>query len=231
MIFNRLFNKLSKIYNRNIKIMTKTQQNLFLAFACAFIISTFLTPFPFSWALKILPIAVLLQFSWQQWSITRESAHKLFIVGLVFSALGDFFLDYDRLNWFIFGLGSFLVAHLFYIFSLKPFTLKRVPIIILYCLYGTGMFSFIYAGLGELFIPVLIYMTVLLLMGVTTLLSQKSNVWLIIGGISFIISDSLIGLNQFYQEIPNASFWIMTTYYLAQFFLVKGMFEQKQNLA
>ena len=109
--------------------MTKTQQNLFLAFASLFIISTFLTPFPFSWALKILPIAVLLQFSWQQWSITRESAHKLFIVGLVFSALGDFFLDYDRLNWFIFGLGSFLVAHLYYIFSLKPFTLKRVPIL------------------------------------------------------------------------------------------------------
>jgi len=207
--------------------MTKTQQNLFLAFACAFIVATFLTPFPFSWVLKILPIGVLLQFSWQQWSITRESAHKLFIVGLVFSALGDFFLDYDRVNWFIFGLGSFLVAHIFYIFSLKPFAVKRVPIIALYCLYGVGMFSLLYGGLGYLFIPVLVYMTVLLLMGITTLLSQKSNTWLIIGGISFIISDSLIGLNQFYQEIPNASFWIMTTYYLAQFSLVKGFFEKQ----
>jgi uncharacterized membrane protein YhhN len=211
--------------------MTKTQQNLFLAFAGIFIGSTFLAPFPFSWALKLLPIFVLLQFSWQQWSLTRENVHKLFIIGLVFSALGDFFLDYDRVNWFIFGLGSFLVAHLFYIFSLKPLKLKHMPIFVLYCLYGAGMFSFIYGGLGELFIPVLVYMTVLLLMGVTTLLSEKSNIWLIIGGISFILSDSLIGLNQFYQEIPYASFWIMTTYYLAQFSLVKGMFEQKQNLA
>jgi len=231
MLFKHLFNKLSKNYNRNIKKMTKTQQNVFLAFACAFIVSTFFTPFPFSWVLKLLPIVVLIQFSWQQMSLTRESAHKLFIVGLVFSALGDFLLDYDRINWFIFGLGSFLVAHLFYIFSLKPFTLKRLPIIGLYCLYGVGMFSLIYGGLGYLFIPVLVYMTVLLLMGITTLLSQKSNTWLIIGGISFIISDSLIGLNKFYLEIPYASFWIMATYYLAQFSLVKGMFEQKQNLA
>jgi uncharacterized membrane protein YhhN len=211
--------------------MTKTQQNFFLAFAGIFIVSTFLKPFPFSWVLKLLPIFILLQFSYQQWYLTRKSVHLLFIFGLVFSALGDFFLDYDRVNWFIFGLGSFLVAHVFYIFSLKPLKLKYVSIVLLYCLYGAGMFSLIYGGLGELFIPVLVYMTVLLLMGITTLLSEKSNTWLIIGGISFIVSDSLIGINQFYQEIPYASFWIMTTYYLAQFSLVKGIFEQKQNLA
>jgi len=207
------------------------QQNLFLVFASLFIFSTLLPPFPFSWALKLLPIVILLHFTWQQLLLTRENAHKIFLLGLVFSAFGDFFLDYDRVNWFIFGLGSFLVAHLFYIFSLMPIALKRVPIILIYCLYGIGMFSFIYGGLAELFIPVLVYMTVLLLMGITTLISKKSNAWLIIGGISFIISDSLIGLNQFYQEIPNASFWIMTCYYFSQFSLVKGMFEQKQNLA
>ncbi len=211
--------------------MTKLQLNLFIIFAGVFIASTLYNPYPLSWILKLLPIFVLIHFSWQQLILTRESTHKLFIVGLIFSGLGDFFLDYDRVNWFVFGLGSFLVAHLFYIFSLKPFTLKRVPIIVLYCLYGTGMFSFIYAGLGELFIPVLIYMTVLLLMGIATLLSHKSNTWLIIGGISFILSDSLIGLDKFYLEIPYASFWIMTTYYFAQFSLVKGMFEQKQGLA
>ena len=211
--------------------MTKLQLNLFIIFAGVFIASTFFNPYPLSWILKLLPIFVLIHFSWQQLLLTRKSTHKLFILGLIFSGLGDFLLDYDRVNWFVFGLGSFLVAHLFYIFSLKPFTLKRVPIIVLYCLYGTGMFSFIYAGLGELFIPVLIYMTVLLLMGIATLLSHKSNTWLIIGGISFILSDSLIGLDKFYLEIPYASFWIMTTYYFAQFSLVKGMFEQKQRLA
>jgi uncharacterized membrane protein YhhN len=164
-------------------------------------------------------------------SVAKEGCHKLFIIGLVFSAFGDFFLDYDRVNWFVFGLGSFLVAHLFYIFSLKPFVaksivIKRLPIIAIYCVYGISMFSLIYSGLGELFIPVFVYMTVLLLMGVTTLLSEKTNTWLVIGGISFIFSDSLIGLDKFYQEIPYATLLIMSTYYFAQFSLVKGIFEQ-----
>jgi uncharacterized membrane protein YhhN len=216
--------------------MTRSHLLLFLLCVCGFMVSLFFKPYPLSWAIKILPIFVLLHFSWQRSFETKERAHKLFMFGLVFSAFGDFFLDYDRVNWFVFGLGAFLVAHLFYIFSLKPFVpekivSKRLPIITLYFGYGVGMFSLIYAGLGELFIPVLVYMTILLLMGITTLVSQKANAWLIIGGLSFILSDSLIGLNQFYHQIPYDSVWIMSSYYFAQLALVKGMFTQDNKLA
>lgn len=216
--------------------MTRTHLLLFLLFACSFMMSLFFKPYPLSWLVKILPIFVLLHFSWQNSAAPKERAHKLFMAGLVCSAFGDFFLDYDRVNWFVLGLGAFLVAHLFYIFSLKPLVTtaivnKRLPIIALYGVYGVGVFSLIYAGLGELFIPVLLYMTILLLMGVATLLSQKTNTWLIIGGLSFILSDSLIGFNQFYHQIPYASVWIMTSYYFAQFSLVNGMFSRDNNLA
>lgn len=209
--------------------MTKHHRNLFLIFASIFVLSTFFKPYPLSWLLKLLPLLVLVHFSWQQLSKTNEHTHKLFIIGLIFSVFGDFFLDYDRVNWFVFGLGSFLVAHIFYIASLKPITIKKLPTIAIYCLYGAGIFSLIYAGLGELFIPVLVYMTVLLVMGITTLLSKKSNTWLVIGGLSFIVSDSLLGINKFYQQIPYASLWIMISYYFAQFSLVKGMFEQQKR--
>jgi alkenylglycerophosphocholine/alkenylglycerophosphoethanolamine hydrolase len=209
--------------------MTKHHRNLFLILSIAFVLFTFIKPYPFSWVLKILPLLVLLHFSCKKTFETNERAHKLFIIGLVFSTFGDFFLDYDQVNWFVLGLASFLVAHLFYIFSLKPLitkplAIKRLPLISLYFLYGIGMFSLIYAGLGELFIPVFVYMSVLLLMGITTLLSERSNTWLVLGGISFILSDSLIGINKFYLEIPYASFWIMSTYYLAQLLLAKGIF-------
>jgi len=211
--------------------MTKHHRNLFFIFSTVFVLSIFIKPYPLSWLLKLLPVFVLLHFTWQKVSESKEHTYKLFIIGLIFSAFGDFFLDYDRVNWFVFGLGSFLVAHLFYIGSLKPLVtklivIKRLPIIAIYCVYGISMFSLIYSGLGELFIPVFVYMTVLLLMGITTLLSEKSNTWLVIGGISFIISDSLIGIDKFYQEIPYAAYLIMSTYYFAQFALVKGMFEQ-----
>jgi alkenylglycerophosphocholine/alkenylglycerophosphoethanolamine hydrolase len=215
--------------------MTRSHLTIFLIFTSVYLVSIFFNPYPLSWILKLIPIIVLLHFSWKRTGETKESAHKLFIIGLGFSAIGDFLLAYDPVNWFVLGLGSFLVAHIFYIFSLKPILpkagiIKRLPIVALYCLYGVSMFSFIYAGLGELFIPVFVYMTVLLVMGVTTLLSHKSNKWLIIGGISFIVSDSLIGLDKFYQEIPFASLLIMVTYYLAQFSLVKGLFETNTRL-
>lgn len=215
--------------------MTKHHRNLFIIFSTLFVLSTFIKPYPLSWIVKLLPVVVLLHFAWQKVSDTKEHAHKLFFIGLVFSSFGDFFLDYDRVNWFVFGLGSFLVAHLFYIFSLKPFVTKliakkRSAIIVMYCIYGMSLFSLIYGGLGELFIPVFVYMSVLLLMGITTLLSEKSNTWLVIGGISFILSDSFIGLDKFYQEIPYATLLIMSTYYFAQFSLVKGMFEQTSKV-
>ena len=215
--------------------MTRSHLNIFLIFTSFYLASTFFKPYPLSWVLKLLPILILLHFSLKRTFETKERTHKFFIVGLAFSASGDFFLGYDPVNWFVLGLGSFLVAHLFYIFSLKPILpkaeiIKRLPVIVVYCLYGVGMFSFIYTGLGELFIPVFVYMTVLLLMGITTLLSQRSNKWLIIGGISFILSDSLIGLDKFYHEIPYVSAWVMSTYYLAQFSLVKGLFETSSTL-
>jgi len=215
--------------------MTRSHVNIFLIVTSVYLVSTFFKPYPLSWVLKLLPILILLHFSLKRTFETKERTHKLFIVGLAFSALGDFFLGYDPVYWFVLGLGSFLVAHIFYIFSLKPLlpkagVIKRLPIVVLYCLYGVCMFSFIYKGLGDLFIPVFVYMAILLLMGITTLLSQKSNKWLLIGGISFILSDSFIGLDKFYQEIPFASFFIMSTYYFAQFSLVKGLYETVPTL-
>ena len=220
---------------KQVAIMTRSHVNIFLIVTSVYLVSTFFKPYPLSWVLKLLPIIILLHFSLKRTFETKERIHKLFIVGLAFSALGDFFLGYDPVNRFVLGLGSFLVAHIFYIFSLKPLlpiagVIKRLPIIVLYCLYGVCMFSLIYAGLGDLFIPVFVYMAILLLMGITTLLSQKSNKWLLIGGISFILSDSFIGLDKFYQEIPFASFFIMSTYYFAQFSLVKGLFQTVPTL-
>lgn len=198
---------------------TKIQLSFFCT-ALFFVLSTVIEPYPFSWFVKLIPMGILISFVFKHMKTPSE---KLFLFGLIASAFGDFFLDYDRINWFIFGLGSFLIAHIFYLFALKPIERKKDLIIILYMIYGTAMFWLISAGLGELFIPVFVYMTVLLIMAIVTLVSTKSNKWLIIGGLSFVISDSLIGINKFYLHIPYSHFMIMITYYLAQFSLVKGL--------
>lgn len=205
--------------------INKAQGLCFLVFASIFAVSTFLKPYPLSWAVKLLPMILLIYLAIN--SVALSKSGKFFVLGLLFSAAGDFILDYDRQNWFIFGLGAFFIAHLFYLASLTPYAknlkqTKYLVISLLYLSYGGGMLWLLASGLGELFIPVVAYMSILLLMALATVISEKSNAWLIAGGVSFVLSDSLIGFDKFYLPIKNVSFAIMVSYYFAQFALFKG---------
>lgn len=200
-------------------IMTKKQSLIFVSFASLFILSIFFKPYAFSWLVKLIPMVLLIFYAVK--SLNKKGS-SLFIAGLIFSAFGDFFLDYDRVNWFLFGLGAFFIAHLCYLFALTPVKKQNLSFVSLYSVYGIAIFSVIAGGLGELFIPVLAYMSILLLMAITTLISTKSNKWLIVGGLSFVLSDSLIGLDKFYQPIVGAHFFIMASYYFAQYALYRG---------
>jgi len=206
--------------------MHKSANILFFILASVFVVSLLFKPYPSSWLIKILPMVLLISIAWQASSKSKLVISKLFTLGLAFSACGDFILDVNREHWFIFGLGAFFIAHLFYLASLKPFTIsfskKNIMVLLSYTLYGVIMLSILAEGLGDLLIPVIGYMTILLLMALATVLSKKSNRWLIIGGISFVLSDSLIGFDKFYMPIENVHIAIMISYYFAQYALLKG---------
>ena len=206
------------------KNMTTNQSKLYFSLASIFILSTFAAPYPLSWLMKILPMLLLIFCCLKK---EASAVEKVFIAGLIFSTLGDFLLDYNQVDWFVFGLGAFLFAHLCYLFSLKPVQFKRSGLVLVYVLYGIGILVLLLPYLGELLIPVVLYMTVLLMMGIATLISEKSNTWLVIGGLSFIVSDSLLGINKFYTAIPASDFFIMISYYFAQYALVKGYFSER----
>ncbi len=194
--------------------------------AATFVLSTLIKPYSLSWAVKILPMLLLIGVAWQALK-NGGLAGKFFIAGLVFSAFGDFILDYDRDNWFTFGLGAFFIAHLFYLASLSPYLksfhqAKNYGGLIGYVAVGSVMLTLLVPGLGELLVPVIAYMSILLLMALATVFSEKSNGWLMLGGLSFVLSDSLLGFDKFYMTIPEASFAIMITYYFAQFALLTG---------
>lgn len=205
--------------------INKIHVSSFVALAGIFAVSTFFKPYPLSWAVKLLPVLLLIYLALK--SVDLSKSGKFFVLGLLLSTCGDFILDYDRQQWFIYGLGAFFIAHLFYLASLKPYVksikqTKYLVISLLYIGYGGGMLWLLASGLGPLFIPVVAYMSILLLMALATVLSEKSNAWLVVGGISFVISDSLIGFDKFYMPIENVSFAIMVSYYFAQFALFKG---------
>ncbi|MHA1150760.1 MAG: lysoplasmalogenase [Promethearchaeota archaeon] len=159
----------------------------------------------------------------------------LLVVALVFGYLGDIFLMFDKEEFFIFGLGSFLFGHIFYIIvfllSISNFMLFPLWAILLVI---PSIFIIIYVlkntlgKLGEVMIPTYIYMGVIFTMGLCSILRFASSnltsaflVWL--GANLFMLSDGMIALNKFNKEIPNGELYIKITYIFAQFFITLGL--------
>ena len=143
------------------------------------------------------------------------------ILALLFSLWGDVLLMFTANDegFFIAGLISFLLAHIMYILVfLRDRNDKKsiLPFMALLLVYATGLFFLIKDGLGDLFIPVLIYMIVILAMA-TTAFKRKGMVlhygylYVFIGAIFFMISDSLLAVNKFYTALPYSNVSIMLT--------------------
>jgi uncharacterized membrane protein YhhN len=54
------------------------------------------------------------------------------------------------------------------------------------------------------------------------LANRKAGLYIAGGAILFVISDSLLAINKFYQSFEAAGFLVMFTYGLAQLFLATG---------
>jgi uncharacterized membrane protein YhhN len=161
----------------------------------------------------------------------------LILTGLMFSFAGDVFLLYDQQYpvFFILGLVSFLITHVLYILFFlripsvnKTSLLKKYPgLLILILIYVGSLLTLLFPYLEALKIPVLLYATVLGAMLLAALhafyrLERKAAVSFATGAAFFVLSDSLLAINKFYTPFALAGFWIMLTYCVAQFFIVRG---------
>ena len=154
---------------------------------------------------------------------------KIMLVSLIFSCLGDTFLMFQGQNsqFFLLGLGSFLVAQLSYSGVFKPLGItnynKRYPFII----YGLVFIVFLLDRIPKGFMmPIVVYATAIMWMGITAAerqTNQKSYRFVLIGAVLFIISDSLIAINKFAFSIPLSGIWVMATYIAAQYLIVEGV--------
>jgi len=52
--------------------------------------------------------------------------------------------------------------------------------------------------------------------------NPPANKFFVVGAIFFVLSDSLLAINKFYQTFSMAGVGIMLTYCLAQYFIVRG---------
>ncbi|HMK05813.1 MAG TPA: lysoplasmalogenase [Ferruginibacter sp.] len=167
----------------------------------------------------------------------------LMLAALFFSWLGDMFLLFESKQelFFIFGLVCFLTTHIFYIIyflrisSSAPSLLKKQPLLILVVVaYGFGLVWLLFPHLGELKLPVIIYAIVICSMLLCSLriflkLNRAAAILYLCGAAAFVLSDSLLAINKFYQPFAYAGVFIMLTYCMAQYFIVRGYTAQQSE--
>lgn len=98
---------------------------------------------------------------------------------------------------------------------------------ILLIAYGIIFFTLIRGSLGDLFLPVVMYMLIILGMGVCAInrrgsVLDESFFAVLLGALFFIASDSMLAVNKFMHPFLGASGFIMFTYILAQGLFVYG---------
>lgn len=215
--------------------------NSYLIFSLLYLLLPFIGLDIVNWYLKpfLLPfllVTVLLTADFQ--------GKKLLLSALLFSWIGDIILMFvDKAEiYFILGLVSFLLSHILYIilFSRQPKSaikgnpLALYPGAILILGYFFGMVGLLFPKLGPLQIPVMVYAAV-----ITTMLfvaykgsltwEKPAAYFILAGAIFFVLSDSILAINKFYQPLAQSVFWIMSTYILAQFFIVSGILRLNQK--
>lgn len=177
---------------------------------------------------KTLLLPLLLQIYIFTAKDSLAKLNYLFITGLIFSFLGDSFLLF---NWgFLPGLGSFLFAHLFYIFCFAKLRVrKHLPLLAAGLLvYVAALIFFLFPYLKEMKVPVIVYGLVISAMLYFAVCSSNKN--LILGAVLFVISDTILSINLFVKETLILSLLVMATYIAAQWFMVKGMLSNSKKM-
>ncbi len=156
------------------------------------------------------------------------------VLALLFSWGGDVLLMFqaNKEIFFLLGLSSFLLAHVFYIVFFHQVRVKEKIksnpwFLVIVVIYYALLISWLSPYLGEMKIPVRIYGIVIsfmfmLAMHMLFIKNKPAGQWMMIGALLFVISDSVLAINKFYQPFEAANVIIMLTYGLAQLFIVKG---------
>ncbi|BDX06422.1 lysoplasmalogenase [Planctobacterium marinum] len=215
--------------------MNKRLFILLVLIALFYTLSSPLAPYPFSPFIKVFPILLLLLWALKQLS---GSVRLLTLTALIFSGCGDVLLAIPFEQSFIAGLSAFLVAHLFYIVIFARYVNEQQLSNARYhhlAALSMLVYSWIVAQLvmpeeTVLKFAVIAYIGVISFMCIAAIFSARNAPWWhLAGALIFALSDTLIAWNAFRESIPLASIWIMASYYLAQYLIIKGIIQLTAN--
>jgi uncharacterized membrane protein YhhN len=183
---------------------------------------------------KPLIVVSIAGYFLSQTSGSSSALKKWMLAALFFSWAGDILLMFQASDplFFLLGLSSFLLAHIFYIIFFgsimrRERTNPKVWFLLIVLVYYTPLISFLSPHLHDMKLPVIIYGAVISLMlslalDMLFISNKPAGRWMMTGALLFVLSDSVLAINQFYRSFPLAAVIIMLTYGLAQLFIIEG---------
>src|SRR5436190_19789747 len=182
------------------------------------------------------PLIIIWLMAWfvLQLRYAKSILKKWIIFAVFFSWLGDVLLMFhqDDSIFFLLGLSFFLIAHIFYILffhfvRIKEMVKSRWYLLLIVAIYYAVIISILSPYLGEMKLPVRIYAVVIsfmfmLAMHMLFIKNKTTGLWMMAGAFLFVVSDSLLAINKFFQPFEMAGFFVMSTYGLAQLFITNG---------
>ncbi|KAI8899765.1 YhhN-like protein [Globomyces pollinis-pini] len=164
----------------------------------------------------------------------KGHAARSIATGLTLSAIGDAFLanEENHPSFFIGGLASFLVAHLYYVAGLNHSSTKKsksswsdwfTPIATYCGVYSAISYFILPSTPSELKIPVFLYGTAIASMIWKAIDGSLATGHIegVLGALVFGVSDFILAYSKFVGPIKHGHMMVMVTYYLAQTLISK----------
>jgi len=155
--------------------------------------------------------------------LNAQGPEWLIFAGLIFSLMGDVFLEFDSL--FFQGMLAFFTTHLLYsIAFFKLFGASAWWIFVL--IYAVVLFQYVFLKnhLGKMKVPVLLYTVMIATMLSLSFAVLKHEIYyartlIPIGAILFAFSDSYLAWDKFVKKLPLRNLMVLSTYFLGQLFI------------
>jgi uncharacterized membrane protein YhhN len=190
----------------------------YLAFAAVNLVGAATGSTALDWASK--PVLVPLLVAWVV-AVRRGAAPRALVVGLVLAWFGDLALMADGTPAFLVGLGFFLGMQVAYCVGLGAADVlrRRWWLVVGAAVLWAALNVVLGPSLGDLRVPLAVYSAALVTMA--TLASGVSAV-VGVGGVLFLVSDLMIGMDAAGIDLPARGFLVMATYLAAQLLITTG---------
>ncbi|SEI99159.1 Uncharacterized membrane protein YhhN [Bhargavaea ginsengi] len=196
--------------------------SLIAVFGIAYIFFIPPEPVGFKILMKLIPMALIILFAVMQHDRMPAGYKIVVTTGLAVCMVAD-----GVIYWFIAGLVTFLIGHLFYIAAFRRAAVRPMPkaagsALVLYGLVMAGIVAGPLLLDGDLLgLAVIAYIVVILTMGWTAV--RTGNAYAIAGALLFIFSDSVLAIDRFTIPLAGRDALVMVPYYAAQFLIAASI--------